>query len=351
MRPPYTPGKLYSLIFVILTLGGLLAFSGMPGISLTDMASKFREHDRLIAWSNSLQMHLGDRDLGNVVIGKDGWFFWMDEWAVQDYQRTDLLPETTLISLRDELDRLSEELDGRGITLLVVIPPDKGTIYPQYMPDQIPILGEPSRLDQFMEIMNATGKTRVIDLRPALQAASQREQVYYRTDSHWNDEGSYIGYVEIMKSLAETDPRLAPHPRSDFTLQDRGPLLRDLPRILMLNDVKEQTYALQSAFPVVPEPGRRVLPDKQGIRHYIYADDSLPSLLVYRDSFYNSLAPFIDPHFSEVTNIPYTIRPDYWNLDWIEKVSPDVVIIQSVERYLDPSLTRLVLGPARLPAR
>ena len=115
----------------------------------------------------------------------------------------------------------------------------------------------------------------------------------------------------------------------------------------MLNDEKEQTDALQLTFPIKPEPGRRVLPDKQGIRHYIYADDSLPSLLVYRDSYYDSLTHFINPHFSEVTDVPSTIRPDYWNLDWIDKVSPDVVIIESVERYLEPSLITLVLGPAR----
>ena len=35
----------------------------------------------------------------------------------------------------------------------------------------------------------------------ALLKASQTEQVYYKTDTHWNHSGAAVAYLELMKTL------------------------------------------------------------------------------------------------------------------------------------------------------
>lgn len=331
MKNPFKAGSLYPFIFIVLTMGGLLSFAAVPHMTPASLSTGFRDRDRLISWYNHLRLYLGDRDFGNIVIGKKGWIFYMDFAMTTDYQRTDLFPKADLNFLRSNLDRLSEDLRSRGITLLLVIPPDKGTIYPQYMPDQIPVLGPISRLDQFLDFMQETGRTRIIDLRPVLSEASREDQVYFRTDSHWNDLGAYLGYVEIMRSLAKTDPRLTPHPPTDFRIEDTGMRTRDLPRILQLDELKEQTELLTPKFAAPSWKAGRRLPDKLGVRRVAITDSSLPALLVLNDSFYGSLAHFIELHFSRTTVVAYTFNPD---IEWLAKESPDVVIIEMVERNL-----------------
>ena len=61
----------------------------------------------------------------------------------------------------------------------------------------------------------------------------------------------------------------------------------------------------------------------------------MPELLVYHDSFYYQLSKFLEPHFGRITALSFSKESGYWNLDWIRSESPDVVIIEFTERYLD----------------
>ncbi len=333
MKNAFSAGRLYSAGFIVLILGGLFSFAVVPGMSLSGLSTEFRERDRLIGWNTSLRMLLGDRDFGNNVVGKEGWIYWMDPGMTADYQRTDLFTPDALQALGNALEDLNRRLQDRGITLLVVIPPDKSTIYPQNMPDQIPVLGQVSRLDQFIAYMDKNGRTRILDLRPVLKEASRKDQVYFRTDSHWNSLGAYLGYVEIMKPLEKKDPRLSPLSLSDFKIVDAGMRLRDLPRMMKLNGLKEETYVLRPRVtaPAVTGPPS---PDPQGITRIENTDASLPALLVYHDSFYESLGPFLEPHFGRVVTVPFSPGSNVWSLKWINKESPDIVIIEIVERNL-----------------
>ncbi|MFN8387050.1 MAG: hypothetical protein U0X92_11595 [Anaerolineales bacterium] len=64
-------------------------------------------------------------------------------------------------------------------------------------------------MDQVIAYLRANGKQQVIDLRPALLTAKSERQVYYATDTHWNDYGAYIAYSAIMNELRKTDPKIS----------------------------------------------------------------------------------------------------------------------------------------------
>lgn len=333
----------YPYLFLILILALLFSFAPIPGFKLASLSTDFRWRKELALRFGTIRALAGDRIYQYVLVGKDGWLFYAGDQSIPDYQKTDPLTKKELGQLQEQLESLNTKLKSQGITLLVVIPPNKSTIYPQYMPDQIPVLGKESALDRFTTYMRRNSDVPVLDLRPSLAQASQDQDVYYHTDSHWTPLGAYYGYVGIMNALSSRDPVLQPHSLSDFTLVSAGENTHDLARGMGRPDYKEEDWVLTPRFKVQVEQSSSPLPDGiHGIRTATNADQGLPSLLVYGDSFYNSLAPFIEPHFSRVKQIPYVSGKDVWSLSWIDKEKPDVVMIEIVERNLKDGLQSLL---------
>ena len=97
-----------------------------------------------------------------------------------------------------------------------MIPPIKSTIYPELMPRGYNRLNNASLVDQFMAHMKANSNLTIIDLRGPLMDEKARHQIYYRTDTHWNNRGAYVGYREIMNVLCQWLPQLETIPSSAF---------------------------------------------------------------------------------------------------------------------------------------
>jgi len=335
--------KIYSSIFLTVTLSMLLSLVTVRELSLTTLSENFRWRKDLIELYTSLRFKLGDRVFNNAIVGSNGWIFYTGELSMDDYQNTIPMSPKKLSNLQKSLDRLSQDLEEKNITLIVVVPPNKTTIYPQFMPDEIPILNKASRLDQFIEYMKENGNTTIVDLRPTLQSASLSQDVYSKTDTHWNALGAYYGYFEIMNVLSEKYPGIKPHPLSDFEYENVGYAVRDIPRIMGLPHYEEEDWVLIPQFKVDHDVTNVVLSDGvHYIRTVVNSDGNLPALLVYGDSFYGRLAQFVEPHFSRVKTIPLSTQEGIWSLDWIQREAPDIVIVEFVERYLDVSLPLLL---------
>ena len=54
--------------------------------------------------------------------------------------------------------------------------------------------------------MKAYPDVKVLDLRPLLLEAKQRERVYFKTDSHWNYLGAEVGYNALIAALKNILP-------------------------------------------------------------------------------------------------------------------------------------------------
>lgn len=69
------------------------------------------------------------------------------------------------------------------------------------------------RLEQTIAALRGA-KIRVIDVFPALAALALKEDVYYRTDSHWNERGAAGAAQVVAAALREWG--LAPRQRAEF---------------------------------------------------------------------------------------------------------------------------------------
>ena len=333
----------YPYFFLTFILILLLSFAPVSDLSLSSLKNNFRWRRELISFYGTFRHLAGDRVYDYVLVGKDGWFYFTGDKSIDNYQKIDPLHRKQIIQLGKQLDSLNDELKSRGITLLVVIPPNKSTVYPQYMPDEIPVLGKESSLERFVNYMRKNGETPVLDLRQTLINASQTENVYYRTDSHWNNLGTYFGYVKIMEALSVNNPILTSHPLSDFNSVYMGANTHDLARGAGLMNTKEDDWSLIPRFKVqLKQTASKLSDDLLSIRTTTNANQDLPRLLIFGDSFSNSLAPYLEPHFSHVKRIPYTKDEGIWSLSWIEEENPNIVIIELVERNLDQGLPALL---------
>ena len=170
------------------------------------------------------------------------------------------------------------------------------------------------------------------------------QDVYYKTDTHWNSLGAYYGYVEIMNVLARKYPELGPHPLSDFEYENTGYDVKDIPKMMGLSNYKEENRALIPKFKIDLNQTSTILHFGADAARIVTNKNNASSLklLVFHDSFYNALSAFIEPHFDKVVTVPFTDKKEIWSLDWIQREEPNIVIIEVVERYLDASLPKLL---------
>jgi alginate O-acetyltransferase complex protein AlgJ len=292
----------------------------------------FAFRQRLVRWQAMVRLHALRVSPSEAVIrGRDGWLFYADDGAIEDYATAPPLTAAELETWRQTLQDTSDWLRGQGIAYVFVISPDKHVIYPEYMPVAIKRAAT-SRIDQLVSHLREHSTVRVIDLRPALLAAKSRERVYHRTDTHWNDRGAFVGYQQILDALAAEVPAF-PLARRTFDPRVVRTEGLDLAGMLGLTGVlHEEDLVLVPRPPTTarilepPQPNRRLM----HARIVTEAPNRGPRAVIFMDSFGAGLVPFLSEDFSRVVYL--------WqnNMDpqIVRQERPQVVIQEWVGRRL-----------------
>ena len=277
---------------------------------------------------------LGVSPSPTVLIGKDGWFYYTDDGALDDYVSAVPLTDPELQVWQRALEGARDWLKERRIPYLFVLAPDKHVLYPEFMPDTVRPLHETSRLDQFVSWMNVRSTVPVIDLRQDLRLRKKFERVYFKTDTHWNGPGALTAYLAIGGWLMANLPSVGVIGREAFTVVERDGPGQDLGRMLGIEDAMREELLV--VVPETPRTARVVEP--AGVEDYLSYprivmeknDPRLPRAVVFRDSFAAGLIPFLAEHFSRVV---FVWQRDF-DPDIVRAEKPDVVIHQMVGRRL-----------------
>jgi hypothetical protein len=272
-----------------------------------------------------------------VIAGDDGWFYYAEDSAIEDYTVAWALAEADLETWATTLQDTQDWLASRGIAYAFVLAPDKHAIYPQPMPDTIRRLRDESWTDQLASYLAAHTTVNVVDLRAVLRAAKSRERVYHKTDTHWNDRGAHAAYVEILDSLGGAH---GVQPRARSAFRDVAGVVPGLDLAAMLGLSRQLTEENLALEPRTPRRARMTEPATPA-SHNMYprmatevADATLPRAVIFRDSFTSGLVPFLSEHFSRALYLwEYDVNPAV-----IEAEQPQVVIQQIVGRHLGTTL-------------
>jgi alginate O-acetyltransferase complex protein AlgJ len=317
-------------------LGCFIILLVLPWINFKDLQGfdqNFWGSDQLIQAFSNFRLHFfGDKVYTTAIVGKNNWTLFTGELSLDDYQNDIPFSDSDLAKLHNKLDKLNKNLTAQGIKFLLVIPPNKGTIYPEQMPPEIPITGKISRLDQLMNYEKKYGHTPILDLRTALFSAKKEHTVFYSADTHWNPYGAFAGYQAIITALQKDFPNLKPHSLEDYRVVSDGHGPGDLEETSHIDLGGEDLFHLEPTFISTVKQQTTYAPGINNIIITNQEDRSLPKLVMYRDSFSIEMLPFLPENFSRgvfVWTNTYTIDE---NLIKAEK--PDIVIVEIVERAL-----------------
>lgn len=340
-------------------LGALAAF---PRRFENFFNDSFGFRERLIRWLNRAEVEgLGVSSSPDVILGRDGWLYFAGLGAREYLRATEPFRPDHLERWARMFQERHDWLAARGIRYLVVIVPNKATIYPEYLPASANRVGRQTRLDQLLEYLAQNTDVEVLDMRAAFLREKTKEPLYYRTDTHWNARGAYQGYREIVHALSAGFPALSPRPRSDYEsvsaprpgldvacmlgLSDRfGDTAHDL---VDRNPPAVHKLALECRMPTGTPEWQRPFATERDV-------PVLPRGVLFHDSFNTALAQFLPQHFRRLACVwKYTLDRGV-----VEREHPDVVIQELVERSLmwnipdfrdedGPSSTRVWMGPKR----
>lgn len=281
----------------------------------------FAFRDFLIYTGNLLKLKLfGVSPVPKVIVGKEGWLFQArknkEPGDAGYFPSIQPFTASELEEWRKKLEQRHQWLARRGIYYLLILAPDKSSIYPEFLPDSLRPFYRNSRLDQLVDYLEKHSTIPVLDLKKALLAAKKKSVIYYKTDSHWNEYGACIAYGEIIKHLAsvleakikiKTSGKIQPMTVKDFRvrIKKREQSGGNLAIMLALQDTvfREKRIKLRHRTPYrarrVPVPENYNLPSvKPAVTERPGAD--FPKTVMFHDSFARKLKPFLSRHFSRI---------------------------------------------------
>ncbi|HEY8384352.1 MAG TPA: DHHW family protein [Microvirga sp.] len=287
----------------------------------------------LIAYLNYARYSLGYSASPDVHVGQNGWLFFN---APKNYA----LLRGTVMPIPEDLDEWAKGLQERvnlvrknGAELVILVGPDKQTIYPHLLPRGI----APAAMtgtDLFYSAARArAGFEPMIDVRSLLAEKAKAEPVYHALDTHWTSLGAYYAYTALMEALGTQ-----PLPRTSFREQitSRGNDNKDLANMLGIGSLTSMNSMVLRP---TARPSRRsdTLPSGERVIHTGASGGR--TLYVVHDSFGHALMPFLESHFSRI--VTSSLDKEFPSDESFKTHRPDIVLMIAVERNLSLRMPRL----------
>ena len=282
-----------------------------------------------------------------VVVGTDGWLYYAG--TLGDYQDTKPLREAQARNIAYNIRLIQDICEERGAKFAFAIAPNKNSLYGSNMPYYLPKVDSKNMLllndalDHF--------EVNSVNLYDVIEGVDGR--LYYLRDSHWTEKGALLGHDAIADAAGFSKLGLDPESmllRDDYTgdlatmLFPESPDPEDFWYFDGINDGSGKTGTLRSGSlwrfsegesvedsSIMTEPSGNV--DSE---HGILIDEIAEvakgngKLLMFRDSFGNSLIPYLACEFSSATFSKMLPM----NLLLLDDEDPNVVLIERAQRHV-----------------
>ena len=313
----------------------------------------FNDHfglrDKLVHYNNLLMYKLfGVSSNPLVLIGDDGWLFFSPDGLFYDYMGLKRYDALHLELHARLLEDRSDWLASMGGHYLFVPVPNKVSVYSEFLPSRIRKYRSEDVYDKLVAKLKADSTFKdFIDSKQLLLEEKKSNQVYYRTDTHWNQAGAYAVYKRIIEHMQKNwFPDLSPvqlmPPKAlsksvsgdlSYMVNLQNRLIEKVPESEVINDCAVREKQVYTAIADIGE----------------YADlnfNSYPKVsgcsvktrkaVVINDSFGEHLHHLLSQHFNIVY---YSNFLEFNDLSaFIKHEKPDVVIDLRVARNFNSAL-------------
>ncbi len=259
-------------------------------------------------------------NVDTVLVGQDGWLYYTA--TLDNYLGQNLMSDREIYNAAHNLALMQTYVESRGARFVVTIPPNKNSLYGDNMPYyDSKIVSNDKNVEKLTEAMAEQG-VNYADLFTAFEA--EDEVLYCERDSHWNEKGAVLAYNTILDFL-DID-----HENFEQVSQNRSKTY--------IGDLNSMI------FPLTAEPEWNYTYEYDETWDYVTDTESVEDawiatenpeadgkLLMFRDSFGNTLLPLMANAFSEgyfTKGTPYFIEL------YMDNYHPDTVMVEKVERNI-----------------
>ena len=222
----------------------------------------------------------------------------------------------------DETAKLTEVCRDKGIEVQTMLVPTAAYIYADRLPDHALTFDEDEAFRQAGELLG----DNLIDIRNSLLAEKPHNSVYFATDHHWTGRGARIGAAEFLTAAGKKErAKQVSESETEVLSRDfRGTLYSKVLLKTLETDIIETSADARKADLNVEIEGKRYdslyfdeyLNQKDKYAVYFggnYAQVNIETgasddgqqndekLLIIKDSFANSMVPFLLDGFLEIT--------------------------------------------------
>ncbi|MFR1476889.1 MAG: DHHW family protein [Hydrogeniiclostridium mannosilyticum] len=317
----------------------------------------FMLRQAFISLSTTVKLGLGFRDVGgnySSVPAEGGVYF-----GGNGHLYEVLLPNKDQVFAQN-VKGLAAFCEGAGLPFSVVPVPSGA----QEQAQNLPLFSySHNQREEFEALRAAIGENgAVVDLFDALNLWNG--DYYYKTDHHWNTEGAYVGYTALAKEMGFT-----PTDRSQFefklvsndfygTLYSKAISPFQEPDSMYLPILKEPQHITQTTGSETREGlyWEEYLGKKDKYSAFLGGNHSVDvirnsdvkserKLMILKDSYANSMIPFLATNFSEihVVDLRYYAQNLYTYID--ENGITDIAAIYSIKQLCDTDVSRRLLAP------
>lgn len=189
------------------------------------------------------------------------------------------------------------------------------------------------------------------------------EELFYRTDHHWTSLGAYYGYRALFNAKGEDAVPLSAYEKTVRSEEFYGTLYSKTGAFWLQPDVIS-TYVKEEGITVERVEGNSMAEGELYEEGWLLKKDKysmflggnqplaiikngrkdLPKLLVIRDSYFDSMAPFLTPHYSEIHVVDFRYNRSNVEAYIRENGIEEVLIIYSLANFHEDKNVGYVLG-------
>lgn len=271
-----------------------------------------------------------------VVVGKEGWFFLGNSSSNVLYESLNISFFTMeeKYKIKKKFVANKRWLDSLGISYFTCVAPSKLSVYPElYYSNKLEGKSKFEDLKCFLR----TNNWDLIDLKSKILEHKDSMRLYHKTDTHWNDDGAYLGYLELIEKLNIRFPDIKPVDLSDFVRTEVDSVSMDLSFMLGLNNIENRIVYKTKNINLIELERRYEVPvgfSHEDLEYEIRYKNKkgLPyKVMLIRDSFSRAWLKYLRETFGEVVLIwDWKLRREM-----IEKERPDILIQEIVERDIE----------------
>lgn len=318
---------------------------------------------RLVRWCQQWkeQIYRGGRGADKVIEGQKGWLYFSEGQMIEHYLGLNQFTPQQLQSWQRLLEKRRDWLAARGIKYLFLIPPDKQTVYPENVPAWL-VNARPAgcqtKLDQFVQYMQAHSTVEILDLRQPLLAARKAAPTYLQNDTHWNLYGGFIGSQELVRALSRELPELRPLEQENFDWTNAPATGGDLARMLGTKEKPEKNSILFTPKPPLVPPQSRPItnfvrlwnPKHPTQPDCLVENTNLPApgvdMVMFHDSYGMALRQSLGYGFHRIV---FVWENQECNPGIITEYHPQIVVTETLERLLNIEDPDKILANEVLP--